>query len=174
MTAAQQPEKHRTAQQTGDGAHGKFGRRYHGPRQCVRQNQKGRAQQQGAGQDDAQVFAEHQPHRVGYDQPYKTDGSAGGDGHADDQGAQRVLQQSRPGVLFSDLNACNAYQNALAAAAQVKVPTTFVLGERDMMTPPKAGKTLAAATPNARTVVLPGAGHMMMVEAPDELLAALR
>jgi len=90
------------------------------------------------------------------------------------QGAQRVLQQSRPGVLFSDLNACNSYQNALTAAAQVKVPTTFVLGERDMMTPAKAGKTLAAATPNARTVVLPGAGHMMMVEAPDELLAALR
>src|SRR5229473_2094929 len=90
------------------------------------------------------------------------------------QGAQRVLQQTRPGVLFNDLNACNAYQGALAAAAQVKVPATFVLGERDMMTPAKAGKTLAAATPNARTVVLPGAGHMMMVERPDELLAALR
>jgi pimeloyl-ACP methyl ester carboxylesterase len=82
------------------------------------------------------------------------------------QGAQRVLQQTRPGVLFNDLNACNAYQNALAAAAQVKVPATFILGERDMMTPAKAGKTLAAATPNARTVVLPGAGHMMMVEQP--------
>ena len=62
----------------------------------------------------------------------------------------------------------------VAAAAQVKVPATFILGERDMMTPAKAGKTLAAATPNARTVVLPGAGHMMMVEAPDELLAALQ
>src|SRR5207249_3745006 len=72
------------------------------------------------------------------------------------QGAQRVLQQTRPGVLYNDLNACNAYQNALAAAAQVKVPATFILGERDMMTPAKAGKMLAAATPNARTVVLPG------------------
>ncbi|MGY3491640.1 alpha/beta fold hydrolase [Bradyrhizobium sp. USDA 4502] len=29
-----------------------------------------------------------------------------------------------------------------------------------------------AATPNARVVVLRGAGHMMMVEQPDELLAA--
>ena len=90
------------------------------------------------------------------------------------QGAQRVLQQTRPGVLYNDLNACNSYQNALAAAAAVKVPTTFILGERDMMTPAKAGKTLAAATPNARVVVLPGAGHMMMAEAPDELLAALQ
>src|SRR3954447_9665210 len=78
-------------------------------------------------------------------------------------GAQRVLEQNRPGVLFSDLSACNSYQDALAAAARVTVPTTLVLGERDMMTPARAGKALAAALPNSRTVVLPGAGHMMMV-----------
>jgi pimeloyl-ACP methyl ester carboxylesterase len=89
-------------------------------------------------------------------------------------GAQRVLEQSRPGVLFNDLSACNAYQNALAAAAKISVPTTIILGERDMMTPAKAGKALAAALPNSRTVMLRGAGHMMMVERPDELLAALQ
>ena len=89
-------------------------------------------------------------------------------------GAQRVLEQCRPGVLFNDLSACNAYQNALAAAAGVTVPATFILGERDMMTPAKGGKALAAALPNSRTMVLRGAGHMMMVEQPDELLAALR
>jgi pimeloyl-ACP methyl ester carboxylesterase len=89
-------------------------------------------------------------------------------------GAQRVLEQCRPGVLFNDLSACNAYQGALAAAAKVAVPTTLILGERDMMTPAKAGKALAAAIPNARTIVLRGAGHMMMVERPDELLAALQ
>jgi len=89
-------------------------------------------------------------------------------------GAQRVLEQCRPGVLFNDLSACNAYQNAVAAAAEIKVPATFILGERDMMTPARAGKALAAALPNSRTVVLRGAGHMMMVEQPDELLAALQ
>ncbi|HET7886481.1 MAG TPA: alpha/beta hydrolase [Bradyrhizobium sp.] len=90
------------------------------------------------------------------------------------QGAQRVLQATAPGVLYRDLNACNAYQNALAAAAQIRVPTTVILGERDMMTPAKAGKALAAGISGARTIVLPGAGHMMMVEQPDELLAALQ
>src|SRR4051812_21523916 len=89
-------------------------------------------------------------------------------------GAQRVLEQCRPGVLFNDLSACNAYQDALAAAGQITVPTTIILGERDMMTPAKAGKALAAALPNSRTVVLRGAGHMMMVEQPDQLLAALQ
>jgi pimeloyl-ACP methyl ester carboxylesterase len=89
-------------------------------------------------------------------------------------GAQRVLQHCASGVLHSDLDACNAYTGALAAAAKVTVPTTVILGERDMMTPAKAGKALAAAIAGARTVVLPGAGHMLMAERPDELLAAIR
>jgi pimeloyl-ACP methyl ester carboxylesterase len=89
-------------------------------------------------------------------------------------GAERVLEQCKPGVLFSDLSACNAYRGALAAAAKVTIPATLILGERDMMTPARAGKALAAALPNSRTVVLAGAGHMMMAERPDELLAALQ
>lgn len=89
-------------------------------------------------------------------------------------GAQRILEQSGPGVLFSDLSACNAYAGALEAAARVKVPATVIVGERDMMTPAKAGRALAAALAGSRTVVLAGAGHMMMAERPDEVLAAMR
>ena len=89
-------------------------------------------------------------------------------------GAQRVLEASRPGVLFNDLRACNDYKDGLAAAARVTVPATVILGDRDVMTPLRSGKALPAALPNARTVVLAGAGHMMMAERPDEVLAALR
>jgi pimeloyl-ACP methyl ester carboxylesterase len=87
--------------------------------------------------------------------------------------AQATLKRCPPGVLFSDLAACNAYQDALAAAAKIKVPTRLILGEKDMMTPAKAGKQLAAAFSHARTIVVPGAGHMIMAERPDDLLAAL-
>lgn len=89
-------------------------------------------------------------------------------------GAQRVLEASRPGVLFSDLSACNAYKDGPTAAARVTVPATLILGARDQMTPLRAGKALASAIPGARTVVLEGAGHMLMAERPDEVLAALR
>jgi pimeloyl-ACP methyl ester carboxylesterase len=88
--------------------------------------------------------------------------------------AQATLKRCPPGVLFNDLAACNDYQDALASAGRIKVPVTLVLGEKDLMTPAKAGKALAAAMPRAKTIVLTGAGHMMMVERPDELLAALR
>src|SRR5712675_1297969 len=86
-------------------------------------------------------------------------------------GAQRVLEQCRPGVLFNDLAACNAYQNALAAAAQVTVPATFILGERDMMTPAKAGKMLAAALPNARTIILRGAAASIFPALPGVIMS---
>jgi pimeloyl-ACP methyl ester carboxylesterase len=89
-------------------------------------------------------------------------------------GAQSTLQRCQPGVLFNDLSACNAYQDALSSAARITVPTTLVLGERDMMTPAKAGKALAAAMPHSRTMILQGAGHMLMTERPDAVLAAIR
>jgi pimeloyl-ACP methyl ester carboxylesterase len=89
-------------------------------------------------------------------------------------GGERLLERSRPGVLFNDLSACNDYGHGLASAAKVTVPAILVLGERDLMTPHKAGMQLAAALPKARVVALPGAGHMLMSERPDEVLAALR
>ena len=86
---------------------------------------------------------------------------------------RRLLERARPGVLFRDLYACNAYRDGLTSAGKVKVPATLVLGERDLMTPAKAGRELAAALPNARVVTLAGAGHMLMSERPDEVLAGL-
>jgi pimeloyl-ACP methyl ester carboxylesterase len=77
-------------------------------------------------------------------------------------------------VLFNDLSACNDYADGLAHAARVTAPTTVILGERDMMIPLKSGRALAGAIHGARVVVIPGSGHVPMVERPDELLAALR
>jgi pimeloyl-ACP methyl ester carboxylesterase len=88
-------------------------------------------------------------------------------------GGERLLERARPGVLFKDLTACNAYGDGLASAARVTVPAILVLGERDLMTTAKRGSELAAALPNARLVTLKGAGHMLMSERPDEVLHAL-
>ena len=88
--------------------------------------------------------------------------------------AQRVLQKARPGVLHNDLAACNAYAEGLSAASKVMCPATLVLGQRDAMTPLSAGKKLGAAIAGASLTVLKGAGHMLMAERPDEVLAALR
>ena len=89
-------------------------------------------------------------------------------------GAAKVLERAAPGLLFAALSACNDYRDALTSAAKVRVPVTVVLGERDLMTPAKSGRELAAALPDARLVTLAGAGHMLMSERSDEVLAAVR
>lgn len=88
-------------------------------------------------------------------------------------GGRRLLRQAGPGVLYSDLNACNAYRNGLDSAARVACPTLLLLGQRDQMTPPRATRELAAALADARTVILPRCGHMLPYERPDETLDTL-
>jgi pimeloyl-ACP methyl ester carboxylesterase len=89
-------------------------------------------------------------------------------------GSERLLERARPGVIAADLSACNSYQDALAAAGKIAVPSQVIQGSRDLMTPLKGGKAVAAAIPNCRLTVIDGAGHMLMSERPNEVLAALR
>jgi pimeloyl-ACP methyl ester carboxylesterase len=86
----------------------------------------------------------------------------------------RRLQSAQTGVnLFEqDFNACDSYHGGMQAAADVRCPVHFVLGTRDQMTPPRASEELARAL-NARVHRL-DAGHALMAEAPDGVLAALR
>ena len=89
-------------------------------------------------------------------------------------GALTLLERAPAGVLAADLAACNAYDQASAAAAHVVCPTLLLLGAADRMTPPAKAKPLGAAIASSRTVVLPDAGHMLMTERPDAVIDALR
>lgn len=89
-------------------------------------------------------------------------------------GATSLLARARPGVLAADLNACNDYVDGPADAARVQCPALVIAGERDRMSPAKAGRELAALLPHGRIEVLPGAGHMVMAERPDAVLDLLR
>ncbi|HEY5896153.1 MAG TPA: alpha/beta hydrolase [Burkholderiales bacterium] len=79
------------------------------------------------------------------------------------------LDRLAPGVLYMDLKACNDF----SFAGGVKCPALFILGRRDVMTPPRAGAALAEKIAGAKTVLVPGSGHSLMAEAPDATLDAL-
>jgi pimeloyl-ACP methyl ester carboxylesterase len=79
------------------------------------------------------------------------------------------LRRLAPGVLHNDLKACNDYQ----FAGEVKCPTLFILGKRDVMTPVKAAGELQKRIAGSRTVLVPLSGHSLMAEAPDATLDAL-
>ena len=82
---------------------------------------------------------------------------------------QARLERLAPGVFYADLKACNDY----SFAGEVKCPVLFILGRRDVMTPPRAAKGLQDKIPGAKTVVIDFSGHSLMAEAPDATLDAL-
>jgi pimeloyl-ACP methyl ester carboxylesterase len=89
-------------------------------------------------------------------------------------GVLRLMERTPPGVLFTDLSACNDYLGGLEAARKVPCPALVLVGGRDLMAPPKAAQALVAALPKRELRTLPEVGHSLMGEAPDEVLDALR
>jgi len=87
--------------------------------------------------------------------------------------ARALMNRARPGVLATDLAACNQYEEGLERAMAVRCPALLVSGGRDRMTPVRAAGALQQALPRMKTVTLAGAGHAMMQEQPDALLDAL-
>ncbi len=85
---------------------------------------------------------------------------------------QRLAQQNPDQLFHTDFTACNAYANGAAAAAGVACPVLFILGARDLMTPPRSAQALTAALKHGRIVTV-DAGHAMMAEQPDAVLDAL-
>jgi len=88
--------------------------------------------------------------------------------------AMRLLERADPAVLAADLAACDAYRGAAEAAAAADCPALLLLGGDDRMTPPGKAVEFARAFRNARSRVLRGVGHMMMLEDPAAVLAALK
>ncbi len=90
------------------------------------------------------------------------------------KGGMRLLEEADDGILYNDMNACHQYNGGDEAAQRLSCPTLSIMAERDMMTPLKQARKTAAQIDGVREVVIPGAGHIMMDEAPDQTLDALR
>ena len=84
-----------------------------------------------------------------------------------------LLAGNGPGVLYADFKACNAWASGPQAARRLSCPTLIVMGAKDVMTPPRAGRQLAEQIAGALTVTIPNCGHTLMAEAPDAVLDAL-
>jgi pimeloyl-ACP methyl ester carboxylesterase len=86
---------------------------------------------------------------------------------------QARLARLAPGVLYNDLRACHDYAAGLEAAAKVACPALVLVGERDVMTPPRAAEALVGALRDCTVRRVAASGHSLMAEAPDATLDAL-
>lgn len=93
-------------------------------------------------------------------------------------GASRALMrrmqagQRELNLFHHDFQLCDRYMHGMEAAARVQCPAELVLGARDQMTSPKQAGEIARAL--KAHVIHVDAGHDLMAEAPDAVLAALR
>lgn len=88
------------------------------------------------------------------------------------QTAMALLSSAPAGVMHLGLAACNNYKAGLDAAATVSAKTTLILGDEDMMTPPRGASQLQQLL-GAEKILLPDCGHMMLAERPEETLQAM-
>lgn len=85
---------------------------------------------------------------------------------------QRLLEND-PEVVAGDFVACDQF-DVRAELGRIQAPALVICGTADIMTPPRQSEFLAANLPRARLVLAPNVGHMIPLEASEELTAAVQ
>jgi|WetSurMetagenome_2_1015567.scaffolds.fasta_scaffold20667_1 pimeloyl-ACP methyl ester carboxylesterase len=77
----------------------------------------------------------------------------------------RRLREVSPRVIYDDFAACDAFDRR-ADVSRITLPTLILCGDADRMTPVKFSHFLHERIAGSQLVVVPGAGHMVMLEQP--------
>lgn len=86
--------------------------------------------------------------------------------------ALKEYMKCRAEIILNDFTACNGF-DILGKINTITVPTLILCGTDDIMTPIKYSQYLASNIPESLIVLIKGAGHMVMIEKPDELNMAI-
>jgi len=79
---------------------------------------------------------------------------------------------NNPDVLYNDFVACDRFDRR-ADTARLATPALVLCGAEDQMTPPKFSEYLAQTLPRAELTIVPRCGHMLPLEAPEEVAARI-
>jgi pimeloyl-ACP methyl ester carboxylesterase len=86
--------------------------------------------------------------------------------------AARRMSATNPSVLYQDLVACDKF-DVSERLAEINLPTLVICGSVDKMTPLRLSEQLAAGIRGAQLEVIPDGGHMVMLEQPQAVAAAM-
>ncbi len=85
--------------------------------------------------------------------------------------------RERAKVLLLDLQLCDKFdllEKYKNQEIKIDVPTLIIVGEKDELTPPKYAKFFHDHIPYSELIVVPDAGHMVMIERPDVVNDAIK
>lgn len=86
--------------------------------------------------------------------------------------AVQQMAETRQAVLYGDFLACDAF-DAMEQVYKIRVPTLLITGSMDRMTPPNRAEYLRDQIQGAQLQIVEGAGHMVMIERPDQVARLL-
>lgn len=84
------------------------------------------------------------------------------------ESAHREMEEVPPSVYYDDFLACNGF-DLMKELPTINVPTLVISADQDVLTPVKFGRYLQENLPQAKLEIISGAGHMMMLEKPEEV-----
>ncbi|MDP9016940.1 MAG: alpha/beta hydrolase [Candidatus Eremiobacteraeota bacterium] len=83
-----------------------------------------------------------------------------------------MMRVGKPQTL-ADFVACNAF-DVCDRLPELSLPVLAITGEHDVMTPPKFATSLASRVPAGDVRIIPGAGHLVMMERAAETNDAIK
>jgi 3-oxoadipate enol-lactonase len=87
---------------------------------------------------------------------------------------RQMIESTRYETIIAALVGLRDRPDRTAVLANTTLPVSVVVGEHDTITPPAAAEAMAGLRPDITLDVIPGAGHLAPIEAPDEVAASLR
>ena len=86
---------------------------------------------------------------------------------------QALAQETGPEAFIRQQHAIMTRPDSRPDLAKIACPTLVLVGDGDMLTPPKLAEEIAGLIPQSRLVVVPDCGHLSTIEKPEAVTKAL-
>lgn len=85
----------------------------------------------------------------------------------------RVIRETASPTIAHAQHAMAGRPDVTNLLGKIDVPTLLIVGEEDQISPPQEMREMAVMLPDSQLVVIPEAGHMAPLEAPEAVNAAI-
>ena len=84
-----------------------------------------------------------------------------------------LIRANSPAAIAGAVEAIRDRPDSTTTVASIAVPTLILCGEEDTLTPPAEARSMQSRIDRSIVVMLPGAGHLSSLEAPEQFSTAL-
>ena len=85
---------------------------------------------------------------------------------------KKEVKDTSASIYYADLSACDKF-DVMDRLQQITKPVLIVCGSEDQLTPVKYSRYLEEKLPESKVELIDGAGHMVMLEKPDQVNQAI-